>query len=417
MIKMKKLLLIFAFCFAGLVNAQTPDYIELFEERWVSHDSVTAYGDASQGPVNNRFSQDIYYWGWYVKGLYKMWVVTGEERWLNNILEMAHIMMNKSVLMSTGEHYNWPGYRSPNDYPDGVPLWVSYSWREITNVLRVMYESPVLRSTAHGQSGWAGTTYQDEYNYILAWTENNVWDYFYSQSINNIYRVFTHMTSHWALIAMNLHIMTDKTIYKTVYDNIVTDGFPSNSKYPGARFSDQFFFVDSENQSWYWDWDQNTVQDTDHSSDVVEFYVESYENGYGIWDKSDLVSFSNTYNNLQWFNNNIPIEGRFLIDGSYSSKESGVDPKVAGYKSYGWYMTAAHNPELMSRLESVVTVNNSWFSIRTTMLGSLAWAQNYGSHVYPEANSTSPNPVEPANPNLPKADIIRKEIEYILLSY
>ncbi len=37
---------------------------------------------------------------------------------------------------------------------------------------------------------------------------------------SNIYRVNTHMASHWARIGMELYIITGKQKYKDVFDNI-----------------------------------------------------------------------------------------------------------------------------------------------------------------------------------------------------
>src|SRR5690606_22374072 len=69
------------------------------------------------------------------------------------------------------------------------------------------------------------TNYRNQYNKLLAFTERNMFEKWYRRGANaNIYRVNTHMASHWAYIAMDLSKMTTdatkRSTYLTVFNNI-----------------------------------------------------------------------------------------------------------------------------------------------------------------------------------------------------
>jgi hypothetical protein len=54
--------------------------------------------------------------------------------------------------------------------------------------------------------------YAARYLAILTFTERNIWDKWYSRGQTNIYRIRTHMSSHWAYIALNLERLTASPI-------------------------------------------------------------------------------------------------------------------------------------------------------------------------------------------------------------
>ena len=133
-----------------------------------------------------------------------------------------------------------------------------------------------------------------------------------------LYRSRTHMASHWWIIAMNLHYCTGTQAYKDVYDNMYNLGFPSTTSFAGANFDNQMRYHTTQTDAQIWDsvWDGSGIQDTDHSSDVVEAFVHSFLAGYGNFTEADMISFAQTYDHLMWVNNNIPVVATAKINGT-----------------------------------------------------------------------------------------------------
>ena len=171
-LKNMKYLLVFLLISQFAIAQNKAAYVQLFEEAWVAADSTLAYGHSAEQISGGSFDQSLYYWGWPIKGLLWQWQGTGNLRWLNHMLAMTDDMIDKTVLVDA-THYGWPNTGDSR----GIPLWFSYSWRTVTDMLRVMKDSPILLATSHGKSEWAGTTYQDEYDRILGFTEDNYMGY------------------------------------------------------------------------------------------------------------------------------------------------------------------------------------------------------------------------------------------------
>src|SRR5262249_57224538 len=85
-----------------------------------------------------------------------------------------------------------------------------------TTMLRVMRRTPGV---------YDNRRYRGEYDRLLGFAEANIFQKWYERCANdNICRSATHMASHWALIALNLSVITTddkrRAQYRTVVDNI-----------------------------------------------------------------------------------------------------------------------------------------------------------------------------------------------------
>uniref|UniRef100_UPI003B5AED94 Ig-like domain-containing protein n=1 Tax=Flagellimonas sp. TaxID=2058762 RepID=UPI003B5AED94 len=207
-------------------------------------------------------SQEYYYLAWQLDGVIQIWQATGDNEYLEDALTIIETCIGKAVNVRGGNYKGWPVTDlDNNDYArNGAVLYESYLFRYVATLLRVMYQSPNLRDTER---------YQERYEAILEFTKKHIWEKWYTKSSNqsDIYRVNAHMTSHWARIAMELHIITGENIYKEVFDNISFAGLPI---YPGASLRNKLKSNPNFPTAYTWSskWEGSRVQDTSHGADI-----------------------------------------------------------------------------------------------------------------------------------------------------
>jgi len=124
-----------------------------------------------------------------------------------------------------------------------------------------------------------------------------LWDrYDNTGQTHNFYRTKTHMTSHWARIGLELYLITGKSKYRQVFNNISYGsmiGRPSNLR-------NQMFSNPQDSNAYAWDdeWGVSygsNIQDTSHGGAIVSMIVTAYDQGL-YWKKSDINALLKTVN-------------------------------------------------------------------------------------------------------------------------
>lgn len=349
-------------------------------------DAYWDYGPMSWTYVNKSFmtsmatsngeQQEHYYMAWAVHGANCAFMATGDTKYLNDVLTAVYqiIGTSKVVPISGGTFYGWPGVKGENA-PQGQALWESYLWRHITTLMRVMYQSPTLRAMNNG--ALAGTTYQDNYDYILGWLEHNIWDKWTAAGIGNMYRINTHMASHWARIGMELFTITGEQKYLDIFNNIMWAGIPTRNN---KSIRSNIYNIGTA-YSWYQDWNiPNTqLQDTNHGSDVVDNIGVAAEQGY-YWTALDMQKFANGFKNLIWTSNS-PVRYAYNVNGSGGMT---ADVDLGSWLSLGMF-----DSDLMARINTYFYPNiqgGNYAEGAGVMLYNTAYWEN--SIVYPENNDS-----------------------------
>lgn len=115
-----------------------------------------------------------------------------------------------------------------------------------------------------------------------------------------LFRNRTHMTAHWATVALYLREMTTHSSKRGQYDEFL---FMYNSQ---LRLN--FNLSDKEAYIWNMTWDfrwpygkgcfdserKGLIQDVSHGNHVVAYIVESYELKDGFWSTEDIQRLANT---------------------------------------------------------------------------------------------------------------------------
>ncbi|MGB5819502.1 MAG: DNRLRE domain-containing protein [Saonia sp.] len=314
---------------------------ELFDVAWASE-----YSDAVEKSESGNAFQEYYFLAYTIDGLIQVWQATGDNKYLDDALGLIENTIDDAVPMggANSGYLGWPS--DLNKYGairnnEGTNLWESFLYRYVTTLLRIMNQSPNLRASG---------SYQARYDDILAFTKTHIWDKWYNRNsnLNDLYRSRTHMTSHWARIAMELYIIEGNQKYREVFDNISFAGMPN---YGGASLRSRIYTNPSNPQaySWYQTWDSNVIQDVNHGDDIVSFWVAAYENGM-YWDLNDMKALVATTNDVVWTSNS-PLKFAENIDGS-----GGSDIKEV--ISHGMLTVGRFDENLQNRIRNHYTLSS-----------------------------------------------------------
>jgi hypothetical protein len=231
-----------------------------------------------------------------------MFRATGDNRYLDRALEYVENVMGSSRESSSlrSSQYRdrfrgWVSVRADLDRPgDEVPLYESYFWRYATALLVVMRETPQV----YGDSG-----YRARFGRLLRFAEVDVFEKWFTRgSRDTIYRERTHMAAHWALIALNLSLVTADPArharYREVVDNI-------DAHLPGgsAGLRGQLRRNPAEPTAYFWSdvWGsaRRPGQDVSHGNGVMAYLVEARDRGQS-WTEADMAAFAALLTRVIW---------------------------------------------------------------------------------------------------------------------
>ncbi len=225
------------------------------------------------------------------------------------------------------------------------PLYESNVWRHITATLVAMNADAAVYGNA---------TYRARYDKILAFTKQNIWNKWVARGMTNIYRANTHMTGHWAQIALDLWLLSDasdakRTEYRTVLDNIDHLGIPPgiNSTWTGRSFRTQLVpnATDPLAYDLKWSWnDSVTSSEVGYANSVVRYIEQSYERDpLTQWTAADIAKLRRALVVHIWTQTAAGWHLSEKVDGSGNG---------AGVINSGWARLGRYDPVIQKRFES-----------------------------------------------------------------
>lgn len=289
----------------------------------------------------------IYNMAYALNANYMMFKATGKTKYLDRDLEYINNMISTARISSSFPDSQYKdGYltwvnnsKSENGSNNGqeFALYESFGWRYVAALLYAMKQNSAV---------YNDPDYRAQYDRILAFTERNIWDKWYSRDKRSglpiqIYRTHTHMASHWAMIGMYLSKLTDdptrRSQAETVAKNIAYAGIPL---YDGASIKGQLrpHPLDSSAYFWNWEWNKTSTpgSDVSHGNAVASFMTEANCIGFAYTD-DDMQKMANLVKNV------IIPRAPLYVDGSGSKTLWLID----GFMQLGRY-----NQELAKKLET-----------------------------------------------------------------
>lgn len=292
-------------------------------------------------------SWDHYTLSYDVDGNTAMFRATGRTRYLDRALEYAENVVataRPSASLSTSQYQDdyrgWVSLQRDLNRPGiEVPLYESYLWRYITTLLRVMQETPSVADDP---------AYRDRYQRLLDFAEVHVFEKWYVRGQENIYRSRTHMAAHWALIALNLSLITTDPDRRARYRQVVDDIDQHLPNLPSS-LREQLRRNPVDPSAWFWDdaWGsyRRPGQDVSHGNGVIAYLVEARDRG-GYWTDADLAGFESLLVNVIWPGGRTY---RNFVDGSGTGN---------GWFSDGFVKLGRYDPAVQQRLDRHAVVNS-----------------------------------------------------------
>jgi len=280
-------------------------------------------------------SWDHYDLSYSVDSCVAMFRATGEGRYLDRALRfvenVAAAARPSNSLPHSSFHDKYLGWASAKNGEDGdeVPLYESYFWRYGTALLVAMREARVQ---------------SDRYRRLLDFAEAQVFEKWYSRGPQDtVYRDVTHLSAHWALIALNLaQVTTDagrKARYLEVagnFDKRMRGQLRRNPVQPTAYFWDDT-----------WGSAKRPGQDVSHGNGVMAYVTEARARG-NAWTGADMTGFSSLLTRVIWPGG---ATYRGYVDGS------GADN---GWFSDGFVKVGRYDAAAQMRLDSHRVVNDQF---------------------------------------------------------
>lgn len=277
----------------------------------------------------------------------QMYIATGDKKYLqysvtliNDIISNSSVSKKLKRSQFKDDFFSWENKSHEEKKNDGkeYPLFESYLWRYVTSTL-VLIEKNNLKKD-----------FNKDYYSILKFTEQNIFNKWYTRDRKNIYRENTNMSALWAHISLNLSLLSNKKIYKEVYNDFYIN-FEKNIQYRdnGTLFWNSFY----DKKKW-----NLKGQDVSHANAEVSFIIDAY-----IW--TDLVNKSFIECLILTLNNNILKNNdttAMYLDGSGNGKGRIID----GFMKLGRF-----DRNLQNRLLKLKFNNPSQYHIETQFVAVL----------------------------------------------
>jgi hypothetical protein len=240
-------------------------------------------------------SWDYYNLAYAIDANVSMYEATDNALYLDQALAYVTNMVSRAVPSSTlgarafrDGYLGWVSQRSDVQGQE-VPLFESYAWRYVARLLRVMHDSPQI---------YGNPAYRLQYEQLLRFTEVNIFDKWMTRGATSyVYRVNTHMVSHWAYIALELERLTTdagrRAQARTVVDNIDLhlpnrNGASLKGQMQGSTIAPGAYFWSET-----WGSSARPGQDVAHGNAVISYVTEARDLGT-TWTAADMAALSLT---------------------------------------------------------------------------------------------------------------------------
>jgi len=294
-------------------------------------------------------SWDQYNVSYLVDANTAMYCATEQTRYLDRALEYVENVYRAAVRSSAkrtsqyrDSYRGWVSNGPDLDRPGiEVPLFESYFWRYGTTLLRVMRTTPAV---------YQDPKYRARYDRLLEMAEVDIFEKWYTRGLDNIYRSRTHMVSHWALIALNLSLITADPARRSRYRQVV-DNIDLHLPNVDASLRGQLRRNPMETTAYFWNdvWGsfRRPGQDVSHGNGVLAYVVEARDNG-NQWTKADMAAFSALLTKVIWPRGKIY---HAFVDGTGSDN---------GWFSDGYVKLGRYDPAVQQRLDQHLVVNEQF---------------------------------------------------------
>lgn len=319
-------------------------WLERFDADWAqARPSVTAL---SRSPD----SWDHYPLAYSVDALTAAYRASGDTAYLEDGLalleDVAASARPSTDLAASGYRDEYAGWVSSREDVAGqeVPLFESYLWRYGTHLLAVAAASPQAS---------ADPVIAARVSALTTFVERDVFDKWFSRGPEGtVYRERTHLSSHWAFIAMDLYGLTRDEgrqarcaeVVMAIVDggsgerhSLVAQAVPSDAASGALFWSDE------------WGSYRSPGQDVAHGNNVIAFVVEADDRGVG-WPADTVDGLRGTFTEVVW-----PRAGRGaeFVDGSGAG---------TGWFSDGWVKLGRYDADLQRRLQRHEVANGQFFA-------------------------------------------------------
>jgi hypothetical protein len=238
-------------------------------------------------------SWDHYNLSYSVDSCIAMFRATGEVRYLDRAFEFVENVAGSAVASSSLPHSHFhDSYRgwassASGEGGDEIPLYESYFWR---------YGTALLTTVRQAATIYGDPRYRDRYDRLLDFAETDVFAKWYARGAQDyIYRDRTNLVAHWALIALNLSLITAdagrRARYLEVVGNIdhrLRRQLRRNPVEPTA-----YFWSD------VWGSARRPGQDVSHGNNVLAYLVEARDHGLA-WTAADMAAFGALLTKVIW---------------------------------------------------------------------------------------------------------------------
>ncbi len=193
-----------------------------------------------------------------------MYLATNESVYIEKSIELINNCIDKAVLSSTlpNSQYKdgycaWANYSHTEKIDDGkeYALFEAFLWRYVTTTLKIIYRNNLQDNNK----------FDDDYTKILDFSITHIFKKWMGRGKKNFYTINTNMSSHWALISLNLWVITKDKKYKNVVDDF-------NEKL------ENHFVSSKDSYSWtsYWNPKKYSakIQDVSHGNAEVNYIIE-----------------------------------------------------------------------------------------------------------------------------------------------
>jgi hypothetical protein len=294
-------------------------------------------------------SSDFYTLAYTLDAFAGMFEATGEAAYADRALRYAENMVasaRPSTSLTTSEFDDdYLGWTSQDRDVRGeeVALYESYAWRYVTRLLRVLHDSPL----------YAEPDYRERYDRLLAFTERNIFDKWYSRGPGlYIYRSRTHMAAHWAYIALDLSVLTTDDHRRARYLEVVHDIDDALPGYPSS-LRGQLRHNDADPAAYWWSarWGRydGEAQDVAHGNGVIAYVVEARDLDAG-WSAKELAGFTRTLTSF--------VLGH---GGAYPGDVDGTG-EGNGWIADGFVKLGRYDPAVQAVLEDYSVQNEQYYA-------------------------------------------------------
>lgn len=289
---------------------------------------------------NNNDSDDCYYLDFTTYT--NMYEATGDEKYLDFALKLYENKIAQSSIITNG-YYGW--LRDADNSNGGI----TNGGHGLDNTEIVLSQTRGFGRTAarmfwvlnRAENYLKKKNNQARFNKNYNWFKKNICDKWFSFGIGNIYRINTHMSSHWAQIGFFMNEIEPNKKYRKWFDDWNSN--ISKGNYDGSMRSQFREVMLQDGIGWIWsnEWgNMDNVTDTNHANAEVEIIIYGAEfEDYWTLDDIDKIKKN--------FNQNIFIDkfnGAEFIDGSCESESRQV-------WSQGWLKLGRFDKKLQERLQ------------------------------------------------------------------